>query len=305
MPEVRTVLTEHLNVASEPSAAVRSVYGQWLAWLYALDKHWTEEHLESIFPDSAKLAHLRDAAWNAYLFFSPLVDKVFALLRKQYAAAISRLPEAGDESESGSRPEAPGVRVGQHVVIQLLRAKLSLQDELFVQFFDHAPLDIRKQALAHAGRITQDLARDDSAAVERAIDLWNLRVAARIDQEDSELTAFGWWFVDTAFPADWALQQLSKTLSFTNGKIDHDYLVVSRLAEIANTDPVIAIRCLRLMLDRDRERGLILASADKVRDVLRVALASEQPGASQSAIDLIHILGAHGYREMRELLPDL
>ena len=124
MPEVRTVLTEHLNVASEPSAAVRSVYGQWLAWLYALDKHWTEEHLEWIFPDSAKLAHLRDAAWNAYLFFSPLVDKVFALLRKQYAAAISRLPEAGDESESGSRPEAPGVRVGQHVVIQLLRAKL-------------------------------------------------------------------------------------------------------------------------------------------------------------------------------------
>jgi hypothetical protein len=305
MPEVRNVLIEHLNVASEPSAAVRSVYGQWLAWLYILDTHWTEEHLDSIFPDSAELAHLRDAAWNAYLFFSPLVAKVFALLRKQYAAAISRLRGAEDESESGFRPETPGVRVGQHVVIQLLRDELSLQDELVVEFFDQAPLDIRRQVLAHAGRITQDLARDDPAAVERAIDLWNSRVAARIDREDSELTAFGWWFVDTAFPADWALQQLSKTLSFTNGKIDHDYSVVIRLAEIANTDPVVAIRCLRLMLDRDRERGLILASADKVRDVLRVALASEQPGASQSAIDLIHILGAHGYREMRELLPDL
>ena len=117
------------------------------------------------------------------------------------------------------------------------------------------------------------------------------------------LTAFGWWFVGTAIPANWALEQLSRTLSLTNGKIEHDYSVMIRLAEIADVDPSLAISCLRVMVDGDRERGIVLASADKVRDVLNAALESEQPGARQSAIDLIHILGAHGYIEMRQLLP--
>ena len=62
-------------------------------------------------------------------------------------------------------------------------------------------------------------------------------------------------------------------------------------------NPLLAIGCTRSMVDKDRERGIILGSADKVRDILGVALASEQHGARQSAIDLIHILGAHGYAE--------
>lgn len=302
MPEVRNVLTERLDVAVEPSAAVRSVYGQWLPWLYLLDAGWTKEHLNSIFPDTAELIHLRDAAWNAYLFFSRVSDRVFDLLRKQYAEAISRLGEA--TPESNTRPEGSGVRLGQHIMTQFLRGKLTLQDQLVVQFFEQAPLDIRRETLAYVGRAVEDLAPNDAAAVERAIELWDSRVAAQTVRGDSELTAFGWWFVGTEIPATWALEQLSQTLSQTNGKIDHDYSVISRLAEIANTDPSLAIRCLRVMLDKDRERGIILASADKVRDVLRAALASEQAGARPSAIDLIHMLGAHGYREMRELLPE-
>jgi hypothetical protein len=302
MPEVRNVLTERLNVAYEPSAAVRSVYGQWLPWLYSLDANWTKEHLSSIFPRSAELAHLRDAAWYAYLFFSPLTDGVFDLLREQYKDAISRLREP--TPESAIRPEAPDVSLGKHIVTQFVRGKLSADDPLIVEFFQNAPLDIRREALAYAGQVVNDLAPNDAAVVERAIELWNSRVAAQTVGGDSEVTAFGWWFIDEEFPANWALEQLSEVLSRTGGKIDHDYAVMIRLAEIADIDPVLAVRCLRAILQKDRERGIILGSADKVSDVLSIALASEQAEARQSAIDLIHLLGAHGYREMRQLLPD-
>jgi hypothetical protein len=302
MPEVRNVLTERLDTTVEPSAAVRSVYGQWLPWLYYLDANWTEGHVNFIFPDSVELAHLRDAAWYAYLFFSPLIDKVFDLLREQYKDAISRIREP--TPETAMRPEAPGVSLGRHIVTQFVRGKLSPDDPLVIQFFEKAPLDIRREALAHAGRVVKDLVPNDAAAVERAIELWNSRVAAQTGKGDSELTAFGWWFIDEEFPVKWALEQLSKALSYTDGEIDHDYSVMIRLADIADIDPALAVKCLRTMLEKDRERGIILATADKVRDVLRVALASEQADARQSAIDLIHILGAHGYREMRQLLAD-
>ena len=303
MPEVRNVLTERLDIAVEPSAAVRSVYGQWLPWLYYLDANWTKEHLNSIFPDSSELAHLRDAAWHAYLFFSPLTDEVFDLLRRQYEDAIGRLQEPAPES--AMRPEAPGVSLGKRIITQFVRDKLALEDPLLTQFFVKAPLDIRREALAHAGRVVNDLASKDATAVGRAIELWNSRVAAQTAKGDSELTAFGWWFISEEFPANWALEQLSRTLSYTDGKIDHEYSVMIRLAEVADIDPALAVRCVRTILEKDREREIILGSADNVRDVLRVALASEQGDARQSAIDLIHLLGAHGYREMRELLPDL
>jgi hypothetical protein len=302
MPEVRDVLTERLDVAVEPSAAVRSVYGQWLPWLYYLDANWTKEHLNSIFPDSSELAHLRDAAWHAYLFFSPLTDEVFDLLRRQYEDAIGRLQEP--VPESAMRPEAPGVSLGKRIITQFVRGKLALEDPLVIQFFEKAPLDIRREVLAHAGRVVNDLTPQDATAVERAIELWNSRVEAQAAKGDSELTAFGWWFISEDFPANWALEQLSRTLSYTDGKIDHEYSVMIRLAEVAHIDPALAVRCVRTILEKDREREIILGSADKVRDVLRVALTSEQGDARQSAIDLIHLLGAHGYREMRELLPD-
>lgn len=301
MPEVRDVLMERLNVAVEPSAAVRSVYGQWLCWLHYLDANWTEEHLSSIFPNSRELSYLRDAAWCAYLSFSPLTDEVFDLLRKQYEDAIIRLQVP--TPECAMRPEAPGVNVARHIVTEFVRGKLSLEDPLLIHFFEHAPLDIRREALAHAGRIVKDLSARDIDAAGRAMELWNSRVAAQTGGADSELTAFGWWFVGEGFPASWALEQLSKTMLSTNGKIDHDFSVLIKLAEIADIDPALAVSCLRMMLEYDRENGIILASADKVGDVLRIALASEQSETRQSAIDLIHLLGAHGYREMRQLLP--
>ena len=71
IPEVRTVLEEHLNPASEPSLAVRAVYGKWLPWFILLDEAWTAANITRILPPAPELSILRDAAWNTYIGWCP------------------------------------------------------------------------------------------------------------------------------------------------------------------------------------------------------------------------------------------
>ena len=54
MPEVRDVLVAHLDPTSEPSLAIRSIYGHWFPWLVLLDDKWAKDHVELIFPADEK-----------------------------------------------------------------------------------------------------------------------------------------------------------------------------------------------------------------------------------------------------------
>lgn len=49
MPEVRTALDAHLNLETEPSTAVRAVYGTWFPWLVLIDQKWSRDSRGKIF----------------------------------------------------------------------------------------------------------------------------------------------------------------------------------------------------------------------------------------------------------------
>ena len=52
-PEGRRVLEKHLLIENDPSLAVRSVYGWHFPRLFLLDKEWTSEVAEQVFPTTA------------------------------------------------------------------------------------------------------------------------------------------------------------------------------------------------------------------------------------------------------------
>jgi hypothetical protein len=60
---VRFSMPTSIQTESRPWP-IRSVYGQWLPWLILMDRAWTEQNLERIFPEDESLAELRDAAWR-------------------------------------------------------------------------------------------------------------------------------------------------------------------------------------------------------------------------------------------------
>ena len=67
--------------------------------------------------------------------------------------------------------------------------------------------------------------------------------------------------------------------------------------------PRQAIECVRLMIEGDKEGWGILGWREHARTILRTIIQSANAGARQAAVDLVHRLGARGYREFRDLLP--
>ena len=74
MPEVRTVLEEHLDPDIEPSLAVRAVYGKWLPWLILIDEQWVSANIARILPPTPGHVSLRDTVWDTYICLVPAVQ---------------------------------------------------------------------------------------------------------------------------------------------------------------------------------------------------------------------------------------
>lgn len=299
LPELRRVLDEHLDTTIDPSSAVRSVYGQWLLWIYMLDASWVEQNINKIFPDHEQHRRLWDAAWSGYLFYCPVNNIIFKVLHDQYLRAVGQIEEPG-QTES-TRSPGPDARLGQHLILLYLRGEIQITDSVADLFFDRASTNLRQETLAHAGRVIDEFEQETPQAVERATALWESRSDGE-NRDSQELKAFGWWFVSTKLPKAWAIRELTETLTITAGKIENEYGVLRRLAEIADQDPRRAVTCIERMANADRENIILLGSADIVYSILETALASDQTDARQDALNLVHSLGARGYLGLRPLL---
>jgi hypothetical protein len=306
MPEVRSVLDDHLRVEVDPSAAIRSAYGQWFPWLVLLDKQWVQERLRDIFPEDPQLGYLRDAAWEAYVVFCAPYDTTFELLRDEYRKAIERLEAPA--SSANHYPGSPQERLGQHLITLLLRGKLQLHDELITRFFERAHEDVRRAAFAHVGGALRESPGLPPEVVDRAMRLWEARLTVARRQPEAhrrEVVAFGEWFVSAKLPDPWSVEHLVATLRLTSGKVDLDDVVLERLAGMAETYPEAAVESLRLIAEGDKEGWTLGGSYDYVHNILATALSLDQPDVRDAATDLIHVLGARGFKDLRTLLlPD-
>jgi hypothetical protein len=298
--EVRAVLDAHLDSAVESSAAVRSAYGQWLPHLTFLDGSWVRLRLGDIFPRNPEEAYLRDAAWDAYIIFCQPDDVVFGLLRDEYQTAVNRL-DATAPSPEGLNGNAHA-RLGQHLVLLVLRSTIDVEDKLVPTYFHRASPADRHAALTYAGRL---LGADDTTpdVIARAQQLWEARRAATTANRDaSELTAFGWWFSSAKLPDAWSMEQLVAVLRVTGGGLDVSRMVFERLAELAVTYPMESVEAVRLLAEGDRGGWMLTGAMEQLRAVLSTGLSSEQTEAREAANSLVHRLGARGFYELRSLL---
>ncbi len=300
--EARQVLESHLDPSIDQSAAIRSVYGRWLPWLVLLDRSWVEQRLLDIFPEDPDFSYLRDAAWETYLRFCQPFDSVFSVIRDEYRKAVDRISASlptGDD-------EGADIQLGRHLATLLLRGTLALDEQLVTDFFDRASSKVRRDTVAYVGQLIRDTPDLPTDVVERGQQLWDERlesVKAGSESERRELTAFGWWFLASNLPADWSVQQLIVTLKLTKGTVDLDSLVLERLASLASVYPEDAVEAVRLIAGGDSEGWLLSASMDHLTSILAAAISSAQPEVVEAAIDLIHLLGARGFHQLRTLLP--
>ena len=103
MPEVKTVLEWHLDPNNDPSIAVRSIYGRFFPWLLLIDRQWTIDSLDKIFPPGQFEDRLYIAAWNTLMLYGPVYNDPFNILKDRYREAIAHLGKVDKSKRRFSR----------------------------------------------------------------------------------------------------------------------------------------------------------------------------------------------------------
>ncbi|WP_323670773.1 hypothetical protein [Candidatus Poriferisodalis multihospitum] len=279
MPEVRDLLAKHLNPATDPSMAVRAVYGEYLPWLGLIDEGWVNAHRHDIFPASSEHISLRDAAWKTYICWCQPYDPMFDLLRTEYAAAIERVPSGGGRDLSNS--DEADQKLGEHLVTFHWRGQLPRA--LLERWFEVANDELAAHSMEFVGRALQNTEGDIAAEVlQRIRDLWDWRCDAIGDDPEHhplEASVFAPTFVSSKLDDDWSLATLETTLAAGSPDwLGHD--VIERLAEIATFKPATATRLVLRMLENaanewdhatweDPVRSLLIATTDAQDDETR------------------------------------
>ncbi|MGH9243833.1 MAG: hypothetical protein ACRD29_05860 [Acidimicrobiales bacterium] len=299
MPEVKAALDQHLDVELDPSLAVRSVYGQFFPWLHLIDSNWAVSRIETIFPVHPDDAAWFEAAWDAFIVFTPPFDSMAGVLADVLAAAAERLP-ADDDGRSHHRD--PGLHLAEHLAVFVVRGVLPIDHELVRSFFVHGASDLHGHVHEFLGH---GFSREDPPIemLERGMALWEARL--EVMQTDppanaAELESFGAWFEVGGVDPEWRLRQLLDVLRLTGGRIDHTWRVLETLEALADSFPFEALAAVRLLSQPTDETWEILAGRDNIRGILTIGLSHADTRAE--AESLAHELGARGYTEFRSIL---
>ncbi|MFZ0168054.1 MAG: hypothetical protein WAL64_01375 [Candidatus Dormiibacterota bacterium] len=302
MPEVKRVLEKHLDPQLDPSRAIRSVYGQEFPYLVLIDATWTRDHVASVFPNPQEEVELWRSAWLGYLSAPNIYSNVVEILIDEYATAVARVFDGGEEST----PES--AQLSHQLVAMYWQNLIGLEAPvgLLPEFWKRAPAKDRGEALTFVGLTLSRIPHASEGVISRLMALWEFRTKALTDSSDTEATeepgAFGWWFASGKFPAEWAVQQLTSVLRRA-GKAEMNHLVLERVAELAPQSPLACVELLSLLLKPTNDPWGIWAQNEATPRTIEAAINSTDSRAKQAAVDLIHWLGVRGHLEFQRLLP--
>jgi hypothetical protein len=297
-PEAQQLLERHLDTSSEPSLAVRSVYGQWFPWLALIDAEWASDHAQQIFPVVPGEEPWFWAAWGTYVVFSPPFTGVLPILRPFYAHAVERIEE-GTETKVGLG-ERPSERLADHIMTYYWRGEVTLDKaDLVATFFEASKAKLRGHAIEWVGRILceQEAPQDDVR--HRLKLLWEWRIQNEIGKE--ELQSFGWWFASGYFDLDWSFRNLEDVLS-RSVLPEPDHLVVERLAEVATSNLERTIGVLEKIIELASKGWAIHGLLESTRKILVLGLESSNAQLRSESERLVHKLGALRFAGFRDLL---
>ncbi len=301
MPDVRTVLDEHLDPDNEPSLAVRAVYGKWLPWLILIDERWVLANISRVLPLSPEHVRLRDAAWDTYICWCPPFDTVYDVLQHEYEAAVERVPTGG--TVGFANDERADAKLGEHLVALHWRGRL--QPSLLQRWFERADDELAGNLMEFLGRALRNTEEDiPTQLLQRIQDLWDARLGVIADEPEShknEAHAFALTFASAKFDDQWSLKGLNVTLRPGGGRW-FGRSVMDRLAEIAATKPAEATRFALRMLEDAANDWDHLSWRDQVRDVLAATSdASDGETLNNRAAIIDHYI-KHGDLDFREFL---
>jgi hypothetical protein len=302
MPEVREVLNRHLDVKSEPTLTIRSVYGQKLSWLAALDWEWFRGEVGCIMQlEKVESAHF-NAAWDGFIVFNHPNDALLRELIPAYSRAIAEMNVPRKTRSHGS----PVDSLADHLMAYYWRDHLRFEgtDRLLADFYALAPDSVRGHASWFVGRSLPGWNDDAPPEVfERLRNLMDRRLdaaerSATPEIFTKELASFGWWFTANKLGEEWSIRTLLRALRLTK-KISDEMDVIKILETLCQRFPRECIECLTLMVEGDRDQWIVVSVETETRRTIEIGLRS--PEAARDSRRLVELLigkGQYGFRSL-------
>ena len=299
-PEARALLERRLDVAVESSLAIRAVYGQWFPQFVRLDSNWARQLAPLVFPTSPERGTEFDAAWNAYVVFNRPFTGVFEVMRDAYAHGVAR---AADGEKSAARPDGPEARLADHLLTyRVLGATAGDADDPFAKFWRVAESALRKQVITQAGWSLERSPKLGAEIGARFAATWEWILAETSASDPGALSGFGAWLDAPTLDGAWLLGQARAVLDL-GVHLDLAPVVYRALPRLASQHPRDSLAVLRGMMLTDTDGWSVYGSTDDIREALRLVLVTHDPKAKRDAEGLVHLLGARGITEFRDLVP--
>lgn len=295
------VLEEKLDARTEPSVAVREMFGMQFRTLAWLDVKWFSSVIPKLFP--GKDGELKEEktldrfAWHAYLQYGGLVIDMLPAMRNRYLMAIKALHQTNDSDRELDRALA------NHLMEYYAHGAIELDDPLISQFFESASPKLRAQAVGDIGwRLGQESGPLDETIQDRLMRLFESRLKLlNLDSKDEadELATFGWWLGSGKFPEAWSITQAMLILERTRS-LRPDFAVVEALDKLAPRYPYEAVRVVRVLFEDDKDGWAIHGWDQHLDTILRQAL-DDGEAARKEAGEFIELLVSRGFRGYRSL----
>jgi hypothetical protein len=295
------VLEQKLDATRDPSAAVREMFGMQFRTAAWLGLEWFLSVIPKLFPgkDGTKEEKTLDRfAWNSFLGFCGPVRETLPATRRRYLMAIKALPK-------GDAPAGENERtLASHLMQYYGYGVIELDDELLVQFFSSASVQLRAQAVGDIGwNLIQEGASLSPELQARYMRLWEsrmelLKTASKEDAD--ELATFGWWLARGKFPDEWAIEQALPILERVRS-LRPDFAVVEALDRLSSKYPYEAIRVVHVLFEDDRDGWAIHGWDQHLDSILKAAL-SDGEMARKEAAEMIELLVARGFRGYRSFV---
>ncbi len=294
--DVISIVDRHLDPATDPSVAVRSVIGRNFSNLVTFDRPWAESAASRIFPVEEELRHLWTAAWDGYLWRGLQNKPTFLALRDQYALAVRRVEPGNDERRQRARDQA----LGNHLVSLYWSGEIGLEDGLLADLLAVADEELRHALLEAVGRgLAPEGPPLEEPVLERLLALWDSRVAAARTNPSGELSAFGWWFCSSKIPLDVRLQGLRDALDLS-GHAEPAHQVVECLAALSSEHPRDAAELLGAMAVSEDEGWRFTLWDESAAQIIKTAVASGDPEAVRLANEAASRAAARGHAQWLE-----
>lgn len=311
--KVVEILDRHLDPGLDSSPAVRSVYGQHFGVLLHVMPEWAGSRSANIFGPEFPLDVRQHAAGAAYLAFNRPTVGLLDALRLRYKTWVKAVAAGDFDQEPLYSLDSIAERLAAHLLLLYSWGRIELHDGLLAEFFQTAPIEVRRDALAHVGwqlwRSTDSVPAD---VLQRLTALWESRRDAVVgtteaagedaeqDTAKAELAAFGWWFRSDRFDRHWALRELLVALENSADVETASVDVTEQLTLIADTDPELALRILDRLLQMARQGGRMSQVVRHGIGILRLVLDSGQARLVADADRIINEIARSGFLDIRD-----